>query len=362
MAVARFSREIRTSLGVVRHISVDSLPSVDMPPIVYRQTQVQAGYASGAAMWDFLNSNFSAAFFGAVAGGGVTYWFGVRNEHRSELLDEIRSTDAARALAFNVIERTIQLNDQNVRTMVGNFRLQRSSLEAHRNDVRSGRLQPDAGMRIPMEFRRLDTFIVAAERLEAVVLEQISIRGRRAQLAVTVMQVWVSLNESIRQMTEHLKLLSEWEAADADKAYRFYGLPYQGTNVDQMLVDLIDAIGRQTDDLAWFSRRLLRELEDHAIELRQQFKEGWFRGVPDPVVPAVFTEAEAAGLFPPDGAYSDWERSFIQLLRPTRSRRKRFRYRIRREYRALRGKGASAGSSRWSLKAANSRNALSSNT
>ncbi len=293
-------------------------------------------------MWDFFNNNISVAFFGALVGGGVTYWFGARNERRRELLDEIRSTDAARALTFNVIERSIQLNAQNVRRMVGNFQLQRHSLEAHQRDIRAGRLPPNAGLHIPLEFRRLDPFIVPAERLEAIVLEQISIRGRRAQLAVTVMQVWVSLNESIKQLAEQLAYLREWQAADSDKAYRFYGLPYQGTNVDSTLVDVINAIGRQTDDLAWFSRRLLRELEAHARTLRQEFSDQWFAGAPGRVVPANFSEAEASGMFPSDAFYSDWEKGFIQLLQPTRSRWKKLRFWKRRKYRALMRKGASA--------------------
>jgi hypothetical protein len=298
-------------------------------------------------MWDqFWESNFFAAFFGAVAGGGATYWFGVRNERRRELVDEIRSTDAARALAFNVVERAIQLNYQHVRELVGRYRLRREVVGAHRLDVEEGRLPLDAGIPIGLDLKRLDPLIVPAERLETMVLEHISIGGRRAQLAVTILQAWKSLNESIKQLSEQVVFFRTWEGSEGDKAYRFYGYPYEGTHRDTTFQDIIEAMGRQTDDLAWFGRKLVCELEQHADGLRRQFREEWFLGILNRVVPAKFDAAEAQGLFPPDAGYAEWERGFTHQLQPTGGRWKRLKYWHRRNYRAVTRKGSSARVSR----------------
>jgi hypothetical protein len=271
-------------------------------------------------LWSFLNSNFSAAFFGACAGAWAAHFIGTRGERKKELLREIRSTDAAISLAFNVIGRAISLKVQNVQETVGSYRLRRNSVHAHVESVQTRELPPGTEIRVQIDLKRLDPLRIPVERLETVVLEEVSVRGRVPQLAITLGQCLAALNESIEQRNDLIADFKAWEAPEREKAMRFFGLPYGDRQFDTSFGDTLAAIELYTDNCIWFGKRLCRDLEKHAVGLRVRFKKDRFRGEVRKVVPVDFSKAEADGLFPSDEQYSDWESSFVTLVPPSSGR------------------------------------------
>lgn len=270
--------------------------------------------------WAFINSNFSAAFFGACAGAWAAHYIGTRSERKKELLKEIRSTDAAIALAANVIIRVLALKAQQVQKTVGNYLLRRSAVKSHFEDVRAGRLPPEAGLNVQLDLNRLDPLTAPVERLETVVLEELSARGRLPQLAITLRQRLEALNNSVEQRNDFITEFKSWDATEAQKALRFFGLPYEDHSTDTSYLDSLTDIGRGTDDCIWFAKRLCRDLEDHANVLRKRFKMQRFRGEVHKVVPINISKAHADGLVPSDDEYGDWMRSFVILIPPSRGR------------------------------------------
>jgi hypothetical protein len=263
--------------------------------------------------WEYLDSNFAAALFGAFLGAGAAQFFAARSERKRELQKEIRSTDAAIALAFNVVLRSIALKEQSVRETWGLYELRRNALITTHALLRSGVPPPGNEILVELDLKRIDPLSLPVERLEAVVLNEISARGRIPQLAITIGQCLASMNQSIELRNSLVDTFKTAGGSESERIARYFSLPYNQRAFDTSFRDALRAIQRQNDDCIWFALKLCRDLEKHAVALRAEYKRNRFLDPPKPVFPVDFLMAKSEGLIPDDDPYIDWERSFYHI-------------------------------------------------
>jgi len=86
------------------------------------------------AIWEFLNSSFSTALFGAFAGALGAQYIAVRSERKKRILDEIRNTNAAISMAYTIMNIFINAKRQHIRTLKSNYEESHRAFHNHLNN------------------------------------------------------------------------------------------------------------------------------------------------------------------------------------------------------------------------------------
>lgn len=279
-----------------------------------------------------LNSNFSAAFFGAVIGAVAAYLIANRKEARENLLQELRLTGASIALASAVCNRALQLKEQHVADMVARFLENRARVVDHLGRASMGALLGELHLGF-IDQLQLETLRTPIARLEETVLEKLPVRGRVRQRVITLAGAVASLNDVIERRNEWMRNFQHGAYPEGERPHRLFGVRLPNGSVDMMHHDLIIQAGTLTDDCIYHSARLCEELADHGRLLRRSVRRSQRRLLP-PIGAPDYSEAMRNGLFPPAEQWAQWESGFFTPVPVTRRRFfGRLRYEIRKKWR-----------------------------
>jgi hypothetical protein len=241
----------------------------------------------------------AAAYFGASTAQRIIE----RRETRQRLLKEIRNTNVAATMAFNITNAFCSLMKDHVRPLHEKYYADRQEVIS-----RSQAAEPGVPVEAPnFEMGHLTPLATPIEQLQRIVFNDIDV-GERARFLPT------SLGQTIRDhaqiMELHNQLIDEFsKLPDNEFVNRYYGLKHRN-RIDSKYRGVVDAMFKYTSDCIHFSLLLGRDLTAHARKTRSVYEKRFgSRGRPA-IATGDFSRAEEQGLLPPASDYADWESMF----------------------------------------------------
>lgn len=271
-------------------------------------------------VWPFLTSlmkadltatiilSFLTAGVGAGVGAFAAQWIAERKKTKDDLVKEIRATNAAVSITFDILNVFLASKKQHIGLVVA-FEGAKAQLEQVLAAKRGG--NPQAVFEFRMDLQSIPEILVPDERLQKIVFEKISIVGKPINLASVLVRSIHALGQSIAKRNQLIEKFREIDRDDHDTKTRLYfGLPDEHGHVDENYPSVMKAISNQTDDCIWFSKALIEELSKHGEKLKKTY-EREFRGQP-PNVTSVDLSLVEEGLLPPDENFVDWTKGFVE--------------------------------------------------
>jgi hypothetical protein len=262
----------------------------------------------------FANSNFTTSLlgagFGALAGAWAAQRIADRAKLREQLLHEVQSTNTAIELAYVICNNYLNLKEQHVLPVQQRYDQQASEIDAHAQGIRTGMIPPNTELDLGLfDLRTLQAAYVPIDRLEQLVMEQLSVSGRPRPLVANLSQSVDTLNGTINNRND---LLSEYKERNLplDAAVGFlFGLR-RGNTIDTRFKDTVSALSAQTDNCIQFSRMLCADLVKHGETKLREFERLFGFGAPRIQRP-VWDGPDSKGLFPPSNEFAAWDTSFL---------------------------------------------------
>lgn len=276
-------------------------------------------FVSLDATKNFMNSTFITSLIGALAGA----YFGAtaaqriaeRSKYREELLREMRNTNAAITLAYEVCGAFLRLKKQHVKSLKESYDAQKADLIEFMRKRDAGEIPQGLVFDFKADLETLQPQALPMDTLRAVVFERLSIVGRQLNLVVTLTQTVESLMESLTKRNSLIESYKVEVAKDKQRLVPLYfGLPFGEGLVNREYPDMIAAIYSQTDAGIFFGSLLCKDLHEHGKQLSDAFKKK-FKNDPPCIKEVDFGPAVAEGLMPDEKDYSDWLKGFVKKAR-----------------------------------------------
>jgi hypothetical protein len=264
----------------------------------------------------FLSANpfatFISAALGVFAGATATSW----REKKRSVVTELNSVNAARALCFAVCSAFIAQKKQHILALKKNYDDTRNEFIAAREAAAATPGQLGV-IDFKPNFANLNPVKVPLETLERQVLDKTSVTGRALMGAAQLITVIDSFEKSVHYRNELISDIRKNQPPHDELARLYYGLRGP-TGIDERFKNNVEALSLYIDDCIFFSRLLARDLLTYGRKLRRQ--NSWrFWQLPY-VDREDWTEAQQAGLIPPDKQYKNWLKGF----KPAPSKLRRF--------------------------------------
>jgi hypothetical protein len=261
-------------------------------------------WATISSAWMVLNSQFVAslfaALFGALAGAYGAQRIVERSKRRSDLITEIRNTNAAIMLAFDTTNAYLNLKDQHVVRLKRDFEAARAGALAARQK-KSGRYGFTA------DFQTLQEMVTSIDLLRNLVFDKVSLTGRPLVCISALVRCAHELNETIghrnRWIAEFRKAFGGRSANETVVLY--FGFRDEAGHLDETYPALISATHRYTNDCIFFGQLLCTDLVKHGKSLAKELGQDAPR-----VAEPDFAKARANGLIPSDSEYKSWLNAF----------------------------------------------------
>lgn len=277
-------------------------------------------------VWTFANTNFGAALVagglaslaGALGGALAAQGIADKRVRRKQLSDEIKSCNAGLDAAGATLNSFLNLKGQLLVDLKRGFDQQRAAVHAHALAMDEGRVVK--GQRLELggvDHGSLPQMRVPVDRLEIVMMEQLSISGRPRGLTNMVLQSVERANEMIRERNEIIQKLKGLPTNEM--VARVFGLPSQG-GVDNTYGDCVQGVWKYSNDVIYFTRELCIELMKYGKKVEKRYK-STFKGIHPKTMKMNFDTPEAIRLMPPDADYASWEGTYELLVSPTEDRR-----------------------------------------
>lgn len=262
---------------------------------------------------DLLNSNFTTSLLGAGAGAWAGAYAAQRIAERAKLrdvyLNDIKYSNTAAAVAFQICNMVLALKSQYVSDLLTDYRKCLGAFEAELTVAREGERAPSFALKV--DFETIDPLVLPVERLQLLAFEKLSLGARPLAAVTTLIHSVHALNRTI---TERNELITEIRRtgphAPPVLAALYFGLKDNSGNTDRRYRAAVEAIASQTDDCIFFSRYAGEELVLHGQRNRAAF-ERKFKGRVPKVYPANFAIPEQRGLMPSEESYAAWTRGFL---------------------------------------------------
>lgn len=264
----------------------------------------------------FCNSSFFTALIGSLAGAFAGAYAAQRiaekSKSRDELTKEIRNTNAAIMLSFNICNSLLALKEQHVKPLKEHFENLRKKIFEHKQKRDTGVIAKD----IPFEFvADLQIFPLPqlpTTQLQKQVFEQLTVGGRALSIVTCLIEATSWLNNSLEERNQLIEMYKETNAPDSQDFPRMYfGLPSKNGHVHLEYSNLVDSISSYTDDGIFYSQLLCRDLNEHGVSLASTFKKR-FRDQAPHINSPDFQKAKEKGLLPSDDTYANWLSCFIK--------------------------------------------------
>ena len=256
----------------------------------------------------FVNSTFVTSLFGAFAGAYGGQFIVEKIKNRETLLTEIRNTNAAVLMTFDICHSYILLKQQHVGPLKETFDKQREDLNTFQAGVKSGQIPDNEIFQFEADLKTCETMFVPIEVLQKLIFEKISLDGRPLILNSNLIRAVQSLNNAIQKRNQLIEgYRAKTPMQSKDFATQYFGLPYSGGHIDNNYPSCVEFIYKSTDDCIFFSKLLCEDLVAHGEQLKKKFGED----APKIYTPN-FNKAVEFGLIPDESKYSDWTNLFVK--------------------------------------------------
>jgi hypothetical protein len=256
------------------------------------------GHHIASASWAFLNTNFSAALFGALAGAWTAHYIALRSEERKRLRHEIAGVNASIALANAVTNAFISFKRQNMRGMLERYKLSFDAFLA----ILATRLAHPTVFEYFVGFRELNVPFTPIAELRETLLDRVPSSGQALSIAIVLQQCitqFTGLIEARHRAIERLKPMN-----DADKASAYFGLRNNEGHIDERYADQMTGLAAMTDNGIYFPMLLCEILTRHGEKLCEEL------GPKAPKVSKIEYGPFEPSLLPDPADFSDFEKHF----------------------------------------------------
>jgi len=258
----------------------------------------------------FLNSNFTAALAGAFAGALAAQKISDRAKQRSELLQEIRGTNAAIAVCFTICNTGLSLKKQFIKDIYETYTAKKSELEEFQKRRAAGQQAPDLPFEFQADFRTLNMPLVPTDILRKQIYESISVGNRPLGLVAAISGAIDSLDDTIQKRNTLIERFRELgPEGDAQLPAFYFGLPYGLGHVSTEYSDSIESLNNLTNDIIFFSELLIKDLMEHGDSILKKYNKV-SKSNKEKVSTVDLTEPREEGLMPDEKDYANWLKGF----------------------------------------------------
>lgn len=255
----------------------------------------------------FITSPFGTTLLGtfvaAFAGAYGAHFTAEREERRRSLERELRITNAAIMLSFEICNSFIGLKKQYIRDLKNKFDAAQASFREFEEKVKAGEVPTNVVYELEMDLMALYPMVVPHEILVKHVFEQISAGARPCMLTSVLIRTVDSLNQSIEERNQLIRKYRESSDKWPGGMPSFYfGRPNRDGHTDMSYPQSMSAISSLTDDCIWFSRTLCKDLSKHGQDLKRRLGKH-----ADKVHTPDFKKAVHEDLLPDSKNYHEWE-------------------------------------------------------
>lgn len=256
----------------------------------------------------FANSSFFVSLSGAFAGAYGGQYIVEKIKNRENLLTEIRNTNAAIMMTFDICHSYLSLKKKDVKALKENYDKQLQYIEEFNQRRRQGILSANEVFEFQADLQTLEAIFVPIDTLKKLIFEKISVGGRPLCLTTTLIRTIQSLNGCIQKRNQ---LIESYKAnspiPDEVLARHYFGLPDSNGNIDNNYPSYIESIYEQTENCIKFSQFLCEDLVAHGEKLKRKF------GKKAPKISKPnFQSAVDADLMPDEAQYADWKNMFVK--------------------------------------------------
>jgi hypothetical protein len=255
-------------------------------------------------IWSVADSAISIAtvstFIAAFAGTWGAQLLAERTARRKERLIEIRGTNVAIGLAFNIANTYITTKKQLIKDLVAQFERQCADRQAHQISVTSGTVPPNVPFVYQIQLRTIAVPFSPIEELQQILRDRISPDGRALILLTPLIQSIHGFADTVAQRNVWIEEFKRMPVDDdTHKAHLYFGTPYALGRTDDRYPNFIKAIGMQTDDCIAFSILITESLKRYGDRLTALYGQG----APTIAAPEF---GKAGDLLPNMAHYSEW--------------------------------------------------------
>lgn len=265
---------------------------------------------TGQNVADFLNSNFTAALAGALAGALMAQRIGDRAKQRDALLREIRSTNAAIMVTFTICNAGLALKKQFIKDIYETYTAKKAALKDFQRRRAAGQLPPNLPFEFQADLRSLQMPVVPIDVLHTQVYENISPSGRPLALVAALVGAVASLSDTIQKRNALIERFQALSAEGIAQLPAFYfGMPYGPGHVSTEFSDTVESLHSLTDDVIFFSELLGTDLMAHGNRILDQYR-SMAKVKKEKISSVDYTEPRNQGLMPDATNYTDWLKGF----------------------------------------------------
>lgn len=255
-----------------------------------------------------LNSNFASSLLAAAAGAFAGAWasqrIADRSKRRSDLLQQLRGTNAAIMVSGTICNSFLGFKSQFAKPLFDTFQKDRTDFLTYQEKRKAGQSEV-AAFQFNADFRDFSIPLPPVETLKELIHAKLSLTDRSISALANVEQAIQGLShvmEKRRFFAEQAFSGSIWnELLPA----HYFGLPLKAGHVSELHPDLVFAIHSYTNDIIAFSHYLCESLIAHGGRVRSSYIKAFDKKIPE-ITTINFSKPRANGLFPPDSDYASW--------------------------------------------------------
>jgi hypothetical protein len=264
---------------------------------------------SELTLLDVLNSIISSM---AGAAGGVlgAQKLADRGKLREQLLDDIRCTNTALAIATSIANTAFNAKMQHSKPMVDKWEGQRAAAVAHH---RAAGGAPKEAFHFNADLNFIPPIKLPTQSLSRIVFEKISAPTKAVSLTEALERASQDLNHFIEMRND---LIKEFQGAAQFNPAALLGLP-TAAGTDNRFRDFLNAILSANDDCIYYSTELVQELCRHGEKVRAKIPRRFREAAPN-IVSANFDQAKE--WMPDPAKYESWKSMFVYPEKPARRR------------------------------------------
>lgn len=261
---------------------------------------------------NFISSNFALTIIGtfaaAFAGAYGAHHAIERSKVREEDLRELRATNAAIMVSFEITNSFLSIKNQHILKLYNDFIERQDEFDKFLQDRKDRKVSADVEFEIKADFQSINEMSMPDKVLQKLVFEEISPGSRAYTLTNTLIRTIDSFN---RMTSQRNKMIDVWrhtpEKYHHDLPAFYFGMPSSEGHVDTSYPDLLGAMYSLTDDCIFFGMKLCSDLTEHGERLLKRMNDSTLN-----VNKPVFSKAEELGLLPNLENYKDWESMFVK--------------------------------------------------
>jgi hypothetical protein len=261
-------------------------------------------------IWNKLNSNFSAALWGALIGALAARYIARNAEHRQRLRDEISGVNNAVALAANITNTFITMKCRHTLGMSSTYKRTFDEYVT----VLCAPPPPPLHFEYVEDLRVLQMPLTCIVELRQTILEKVKSSVEAINISVRLHQSIDSLSVVLERQPQIIEQLRAIPQA-SDRLIRYFGLKTPQGHIDTSFSDNVSAIFFFVDDGIYFSMLLCEVLTAHGRVLAKEYGKN-----PPKVKAIVNPEFEDPEILPDKAYFLDFERIFRTPSPPEKPR------------------------------------------